>query len=333
MILVVQEYGAQVGKKSNCIYVKSAKGEKEVSSDKMQELHLHSSCSVSADAIQLCMKKDIWILFFDEYGNPAGEIVPFSGGSSPLYKRKQLFLADHAIGVEIIKGLLIQKIQNRMNQLERILSETIDMDTILYLSIRMKRMEDSIQKIQDMMASCMNEVRDSLQGLEGSAGRAYFECISYLLPDDMKFAQRRRDADDIYNASLNYLYGIMYAKIKQMMYRCRLDPYIGIMHVDTYNKPTFVFDFIEGQRIHCEEIAFQLCSDRIISSDDLVLEGEKRWLTKEVRSKLISSYYARMNEKTVYENKKITNERRLQMELIELAQKIGEWKFEILAAV
>lgn len=333
MVLVVQEYGAQVGKKSNCIYIRSSKGEKEISSDKVQELHLHSSCSVSADAIQLCMKKDIWILFFDEYGNPAGEIVPFSGGSSPLYKRKQLFLADHTIGVEITKGLLQQKIQNRIDQLGRILSDVMDMDTILYLSTRIKRMEESNQKIQDTAASCMSEVRDSLQGLEGSAGRAYFECISYLLPDDMKFDQRRRDADDIYNAALNYLYGIMYAKIKQMMYRCRLDPYIGIMHVDTYNKPTFVFDFFEGQRIHCEEVAYQLCSVRAISPDDLVLEGERRRLTKEVRSKLVSGYYARMNEKTVYENRRVTNERRMQMELIGLAQRIGEWNDEILAAV
>lgn len=333
MILVVQEYGAQVGKKSNCIYVRSAKGEREVCSDKVQELHLHSSCSVSADAIQLCMKKDIWILFFDEYGNPAGEIVPFSGGSSPIYKRKQLFLADRAIGVEITKELLRQKIQNRVNQLGIILSDLTDMDAILYLNIRIKRMEDSIQKIQDTAANCMDEIRDSLQGMEGSAGRAYFECISYLLPDDMKFDQRRRDADDIYNAALNYLYGIMYAKIKLMMYRCRLDPYIGIMHVDTYNKPTFVYDFIEGQRIHCEEIVYQMCSARVISPDDLALEGDQRRLTKEVRSKLISGYYARMNEKTVYENRKITNERRMQMELIELAQRIGAWNDEILAAV
>lgn len=51
----------------------------------------------------------------------------------------------------------------------------------------------------------------------------------------------------------------MYAKIKKMMDQCRLDPYIGVMHVDAYNKPAFIFDFMEGQRILCEEIAYQAC--------------------------------------------------------------------------
>lgn len=31
------------------------------------------------------------------------------------------------------------------------------------------------------------------------------------------------------------------------------------MHVDAYNKPAFIFDFMEGQRILCEEIAYQAC--------------------------------------------------------------------------
>lgn len=70
MVLTVQEYGAKIGKRSN----------------------------FSADAIQICMEKDIWILFLDSYGNPKREILPFSGGSSPIYKRKKLLFWNNGFG-------------------------------------------------------------------------------------------------------------------------------------------------------------------------------------------------------------------------------------------
>lgn len=334
MVLTVQEYGAKIGKRSNCLTVKSSKGEKEISADKVKELHIYPACNISADAIQLCMEKDIWILFLDGYGNPKGEILPFSGGSSPIYKRNQILLARSRDGVEMVKGFLSKKIENRISQLEKILLETEDSDAVLYLSVRIKRMQESVEKIRDVQGTDMNQVRDTLQGIEGSSGRSYFECISFLMPDDMKFSQRQRAAQDVYNCVLNYLYGILYAKIKNLMYQCRLDPYIGVMHVDTYNKPTFVFDFIESQRIICEELAYEICHDRQITIKDMKPDsGGGLLFTDEGRKLLVSKFYETFKGKVVYRKKRITLERKIYMELLEVAEKIGEKKPDVLAAV
>ncbi len=334
MVLTIQEYGAKVGKRSNCLTITSSKGEKEISADKVKELHIYPACHISADAIQLCMERDIWILFLDKYGDPKGEILPFSGGSSPIYKRNQILLARKREGVELVKGFLLKKIDNRVLQLERILIESADGDEVLYLNTRIKRLKEAEEKLKDVQGNDIDEVRETLQGIEGSAGRAYFESISFLLPDDMKFSQRMRNAQDVYNCALNYLYGILYAKIKKLMYQCRLDPYIGVMHVDTYNKPTFVFDFIECQRIICEEIAYQICHDRLITMDDMEPDSSGRLLFMEDAKKLlVSRFYSAFQEKVVFGKKRITRERKIYMELLQVAEKIGEGKEDVLAVV
>lgn len=333
MVLVIQEYGATVGKRSNCLCIKSSGEEKEICADQIEELHIYPACSISADAIRLCVDKDIWILFLDKYGNPEGEILPFSGGCSPLYKRKQLLLTGNQVGVELCKEFLAKKLENRIRQLKQILRNKRNGDTVLFLSTRIKRMEEEREKILEYPGNTMEEARDSLQGFEGAAGRAYFECISYLLPEGYQFSQRARNADDIYNCVLNYLYGILYAKIKKITYKCRLDPYIGIMHVDTYNKPTFVYDFIEGQRILCEELAFQICNNRQIGWKDMKREEKGLRFTEEARKLLISKFYSCLRENCYYRKKQVTVEKRIYLEMLEVAQKIGGMDDHVLAAV
>lgn len=332
MVIIIQEFGAIVGKKSNCLLIKSSKGEKEVCADMVNELHIYPSCSISSDAIELCMKKDIWILFLNSYGNPQGEILPFSGGCSPLYKRKQLLLAQCREGVDIVKAFLVQKLENRVRQFKQILRNKRKQDTILFLSTRIRRIQEEAEKIQAFQGERMDEARDYLQGYEGAAGRAYFECISYLLPENMKFSQRMRNADDIYNCVLNYLYGILYAKVKKAAYQCRLDPYIGIMHVDSYNKPTFVYDFIEGQRIICEELAFELCTKKKIGWKDVSKEENGLRFSDDARKLIVSLFYNKLKENCYYKKKQVTIERRLYLEMLETAQRIGEIE-DVLAAV
>lgn len=332
MVIIIQDYGTSVSKKSNCLCIKNSKGESEICIDKVKELHICSACKITSDAISLCIKNDVWVVFMNDRGEPEWEILPFSGGCSPIYKRKQLLLQTRVEGITLIKGFLTEKITNRVRQLKQILRNKSNSDTVLYMSTCIKKMEQELKKIDDLQGNNMAEIRDSLQGYEGTAGKAYFDCISYLLPEDMKFSHRMRMAEDLYNCILNYLYGILYAKIKQICQKCRLDPYIGIMHVDSYNKPTFVFDFIETQRIICEEIAFEICSDQLITREDTEYCGSLRFLPA-AKQLLISKFYEKLNQPCIYRRKKVTIERRIYLRMGEAAKQIEEMGGNVLAAV
>ena len=52
----------------------------------------------------------------------------------------------------------------------------------------------------------------------------------------------------------------MYSNVERACILAGLDPFIGIMHVDNYNRQSFVFDLIEMYRIYIDQIVFKLFS-------------------------------------------------------------------------
>lgn len=64
---------------------------------------------------------------------------------------------------------------------------------------------------------------------------------------------------------LNYGYGIMYSNVV-MRIIAGLDPYIGIMHVDNYNRQALVFDLI-NKRVYIDKIVFKLFSAKQVKSE------------------------------------------------------------------
>ena len=107
---------------------------------------------------------------------------------------------------------------------------------------------------------------DTLRGLEGTAGRLYFETLSYVLPADYRFTGRsRRPAADAFNAFLNYAYGILYSRVEKALMVAGVDPYLGFLHRDDYNQLSMVFDFIEPYRTWVDETVFRLFSAKKVN--------------------------------------------------------------------
>ena len=146
MIVVVKEYGAVIRKKGNCLLIKGNE-EREICADQIKELHIYPACNLSADVLGLCIEKDIWVVFMDKYGNPLGEILPFSGGCAPIYKRNQLTLVDSPMGIEIVKEFLIKKVENRISQLKHILHNKRKESLIVQLKISVQRMKEEVEKM------------------------------------------------------------------------------------------------------------------------------------------------------------------------------------------
>ena len=70
----------------------------------------------------------------------------------------------------------------------------------------------------------------------------------------------RNPAKDEFNCLLNYAYGVLYGLVERACLLAGLDPYIGFVHTDHYNKPSLVFDLIENYRIWADETVVQLFS-------------------------------------------------------------------------
>jgi CRISPR-associated protein Cas1 len=113
-----------------------------------------------------------------------------------------------------------------------------------------------------------------------------------FIPDEYRFNLRsQHPALDIVNAMLNYGYGLLYAKIEGTLIKAGIDPYIGVLHRDDYNRPVLVYDVIEIYRIWVDYIVYALVAQKIITDEYYsIREDGSFWLEPLGRRVLIQSF-------------------------------------------
>lgn len=58
---------------------------------------------------------------------------------------------------------------------------------------------------------------------------------------------------------LNYYYGMLYTIVEGALFAAELDPHLGILHIDTHNKPVLAFDLIEIFRPWVDALLIETC--------------------------------------------------------------------------
>lgn len=95
---------------------------------------------------------------------------------------------------------------------------------------------------------------------------------------------------DIANALLNYGYGLLYGKIEGALIKAGIDPYIGVMHRDDYNRPVLVYDVIELYRVWIDFVVVQLLRQKAVTDEHCSVRADgSYWLEALGRRILIQS--------------------------------------------
>lgn len=100
----------------------------------------------------------------------------------------------------------------------------------------------------------------------------------------------RRPALDMFNSGLNYLYGMTYSVVEGGVFAKGLDPFIGLLHVDFYNRPTLVFDLIEPVRPVVDRIWIDLILSGDVLEEHFVRKDQGFWLAKKGKRLIIPSF-------------------------------------------
>ncbi len=260
MQLFVNTAGTYITQKDECFRFKQAETVIDMSPLKLQSIVISNKVLISSQAIALALEHNIDIVFLDKYGDPQGRIWFAKMGSTALIRRKQLELSNSNLGMRVIKDLIGQKMKNQLKFLKKLMHARPGME---------EHFEEALETIGDSLSyllvleGAVDGNRDMMLGLEGTAGRSYFRCISGLLSRKYQFSERsRRPARDPFNAALNYCYGILYSLVEKACILAGLDPFVGILHTDNYNKKSLVFDLIEPFRIFAEQVVVYLFTGR-----------------------------------------------------------------------
>ncbi len=320
MQLVINTYGSYLKKKEGCFLIKNEDKEFEVSAKKVESILITTGAYLSTDAIKFAMENNIDLIFLDEFGNPYGRVWHSKLGSTTLIRRRQLEVSEREEGLELAKEWIIAKFDNQINFLKRLANSRPE---------KQQKIEEYAQKLEgiksqlDNLKGTIDEKRGSLMGLEGSGGRIYFEALSFIVPERFEFEGRsRQPAKDEFNCFLNYAYGVLYSLVEKGCILAGLDPYIGFIHTDNYNKKSLVFDLIDMFRIFAEQTVVYLFSSRKVKKEyfDPIRGGLT--LNKEGKAVLIEALNNTLEKAERYRGRNIKNRDVIQFECHRIANNL-----------
>ena len=258
MTLTVTSCGTKLRKNGSCIVAESSAGKKQVAAEELSSILLTAPCSLTSDVISLCAERNITITMLDHTGQPSWRTDRIHGGAGPMIRRRQLFLSESAEGVALAKRLLLEKNENRIGFLKRLAANRRNASGKA-LKQSCKRLEGYMAELDGVSGDTLEPIRETLMGYEGAAGREYFQALARILPKSAGFQGRARGSGaDPFNQMLNYGYGILYRRIFDLCVQANLDPYIGLLHAEAYNRPVLVYDLIEPFRFLVESTVFSL---------------------------------------------------------------------------
>lgn len=310
MELILNTYGVSLNRDNEGFIISTTDGKQRIPAVGIDSIQISRGAQITSDAVMLAVEREIEVMFMDRTGKPIGRIwSPKYGSISTIRKGQLNFVYSHH-AVDWIKDVLLKKIEN---QQALMLLFNSDGQTEATTEKNISRLEDYRNKIRALDGDIVNDIAPKLRGWEGQASRIYFNTINSFLPEQFHFVLRSQHPA-LANAFLNYGYGILYGRIEGVLIKAGIDPYIGVLHRDDYNRPVLVYDVIEMYRIWVDYVVYTLLAQDIITEEFYsVREDGSYWLEALGRRVLIQSLNDYMDE--VITIKGVTRSRLTQLSL------------------
>lgn len=297
MELVLNTFGTNLSRDEEGFVISNHDGVQKIPVSGIRSIQISHGAQISSDAVMLAVEREIEVIFMDKAGTVIGRIWSPRYGSVSTIRKGQLAFTFGKEAVDWIKSVISKKIENQQAML---LMMNVDGDMRLQNIIdkSINRLEDYRTKIGLLQGDIVNDVSSTLRGWEGVSSKIYFDTMNQFLPETYRFDKRtQHPALDPANAMLNYGYGLLYGKIEGVLIKAGVDPYIGVMHRDDYNRPVLVYDVIELFRVWVDYVVFSLLRQNVVSEEHYSYKDDGAcWLEPLGRRVLIQSLNDYMDE-------------------------------------
>ncbi len=297
MELVLNTFGTSLNRDNQGFVITTAEGRQRIPAEGITSIQVSRGAQITSDAVMLAVEREIEVLFMDRSGNVIGRIWSPRYGSVSTIRKGQLNFSFSHEAIDWIKGVICQKIENQQAML--LVMDTAG-DTALANRVNsaINRLEDYRTKLGLIDGEVISDIAATLRGWEGVASKIYFDTMNLFLPEQYRFEKRsQHPATDIVNALLNYGYGMLYGKVEGALIKAGIDPYIGVLHRDDYNRPVLVYDVIELYRVWVDYVVYSLVMQNAISDDYYSVQADgSYWLEPLGRRVLIQSLNDYMDE-------------------------------------
>lgn len=320
MELILNTFGTSLNRDNEGFVITCKDGRQRIPADGIKSIQISRGAQITSDAVMLAIECEIEVLFMDKSGMPVGRIWSPKYGSISTIRKGQLNFTFSKDALEWIKEIIRRKIENQQALL--LMMKTDDVIICRKCEKNISRLEDYRTKIASLDGEIVSDVAAQLRGWEGVASKIYFETLNSLIPEEYRFEIRsQHPAMDVVNAFLNYGYGVLYGKIEGALIKAGIDPYIGVLHRDDYNRPVLVYDVIEIYRIWVDYVVYSLVIQKIVTDEYYsVREDGSYWLESLGRRVLIQSLNDYLEEIIVVKGVSRSRLNQIQLYAQDLAQ-------------
>jgi CRISPR-associated protein Cas1 len=255
--VILTGFGLYLGKKSERLTVKAPGGAViyQFPFFRLQEVVVGSrGISLSSDLIEALCERGIRVAFLKGGrggGEPFAMLQSAGLGATIKTRRDQLEAARDERGVLLSRAIIEGKIRNQRALLLYFAKylKTADPARFEQIEKTVASLKVEAAKARALSAANIDEARGPLMGIEGAAGRLYWQAVAEIVKEKLTFLGREhRGATDELNSLINYGYGILYAQVWGAVVNAGLDPFGGFLHVDRPGKPSLVLDLVEEFR-------------------------------------------------------------------------------------
>lgn len=251
--VVLSGFGMFLSKKSERLLVRQGKTVVyEFPFFRLSEVVVASrGVTLSSDLIEELCAHGIRLSFLTHGGKPYAMLSSPMLTATVISRREQLAAIGDERGVQFAKLIVTGKLINQERLLRYFGKYLKQADPTRFEPVG--RVADQIADlrpaVQLIVGARIDDVRDSLMGYEGTAGRLYWDGVKEIIGQRAEFMGREhRGATDAVNALLNYGYGILYSQVWGAVLNAGLEPFAGFLHVDRPGKPSLVLDLVEEFR-------------------------------------------------------------------------------------
>ena len=273
--------------------------------------------SFSSDLIEALCEQGVRVSLLDSRGQPYAMLTSPMLSATVQARREQLLAFQDERGVEFARTVVSGKIANQERLLRyfgKYMKKT-DPERFEMLERTAKALKIHRGNVTAVQGSRIDESRDTLMGLEGAAGRLYWDGVRVIIGQKIEFFGREhRGATDAVNSLLNYGYGILYSQVWGAVLNAGLEPFAGFLHVDRPGKPSLVLDLVEEFR---QPVVDRAVIAHLNVGERVKLEGGM--LDQETRRTIAERVLERLQAAELYQGKRYQVRSIIQMQARRLA--------------
>ena len=294
--LILSGFGMYLGKKSERLQVKlGGKAVYEFPFFRISEVVVASrGVSLSSDLLKEFCERGIRLSFVEASGRPYAML------SSPVLtatvesRREQLLAYNDERGLEFARLIVRGKVRNQRHLLQYFGKYLKQSDAERFGAIsafvpKLRALELQAKRVE---GTSVDLKRGELMGLEGAAGRLYWQGVRAIVESKAEFMGRvHQGAADAFNSLLNYGYGILYAHVWGAVVNAGLEPFAGYLHVDRPGKPSLILDLVEEFRqpvVDRTVIAFTNLGQPIAMDNGMLDEVTRKAIGQKILERLDS---------------------------------------------